>query len=379
MIDEAAFADLEIGVFGVVRAHIATEGFCDLVIVERADLLFVVLAVEEIGVDPLTSGGEQTPAFDGEIRVADDAGHFLTGTESAEIVDTAEGIGTVEFDVVGIVLDAFHDAVAIGVPTARDPGEFEGFPDMGPHGVEPLTITAERPIKIGVEDLPHLTVGGSVAEAFFAVGQDLAEVHGAGFVLRIAKGGFTEGTGEGGEDVGGAGFVVPDMGTVTEATAEVIIHTFEAVEFAIGRAEGGGGPESGEISHGRFANHGGDGGFVNGFDEEFGLLFELREVLGGVFGSGPGVGKFSGVPVTDDGVFFAFGSAPTTVLGRAIGEVPGKEVLIGGRLARSESALETEGGDWAGLSGFGAQCAIGGEVIPKEKGRVPPAASRPTF
>ena len=153
-------------------------------------------------------------------------------------------------------------------------------------------------------------------------------MHGALLVLREAERGFAEGAGEGGEEMSGAGFVIPDVRAIAEAAAVVIVDTLEAVEFAVGGAEGGGGAKGGEIRHGRFKNRRGKRGLTDGVDEKLGLLFETREVLSGVFGGGPSVGKFGGVPVADDGILFAFRGVPAAVSGRAIGEMPGEEEFV---------------------------------------------------
>ncbi len=150
----------------------------------------------------------------------------------------------------------------------------------------------------------------------------------------------------------GAGFVVPDVGAIAETTTVVVIDAFEAMEFAVGRAEGGGGTESGEIRHGSLQDDRRKRGFTDSFDEEFGLLFEAWEVLGGVRSSGPGIGEFSGIPVTDERIFVAFGGVPTAAGGSAIGEMPSEKEFVIGGLMWGESALERDSGDGIRLSRF---------------------------
>src|SRR5882762_2674871 len=108
---------------GIVGAHGAAQRGGDLIVAKGPDLLLVKAAIEEMRVDPAAAAFKQAMALSGEIRFADSARHFLAGAQSGQIVDTALRIGAVKFDVVGIVLDAFEDAIAIGVPTARNPGE----------------------------------------------------------------------------------------------------------------------------------------------------------------------------------------------------------------------------------------------------------------
>ena len=145
--------------------------------------------------------------------------------------------------------------------------------------------------------------------------------------------------------MGGAGFIIPNVRAIAEAAAEMIVNPFEPMEFAIGGTEGSGGAERGEISHGGFENDGRQSGFTNGFDEQFGLRFEVWEVLRRVFGSAPGARELSGIPVTDDGILFTFGSFPTTAGGRAIGKMPGEEEFVIGSGVRGDGALKTERAD----------------------------------
>jgi len=228
-----------------------------------------------------------------------------------------------------------------------------------------------------VDDLAHLPVGGGESAALDAVWEKLAEMHGALLILRKTERGSAQGAGEGGEEMGGAGFVIPDVGAIAEATAGVVVDAFEAVELTVGGAEGSGGAHGGEICHGGFDDSGWQRAFAHGFDEELGLGFEFREVLGGVFGGGPGVGKFGCIPVADDGVFLAFGRAPTAAGGSAIGKVPGEEEFVSGGLAGGNGALEAERADGVGFFGIGTERAIGGEIVPEKERGVPPAAGGP--
>ncbi len=164
--------------------------------------------------------------------------------------------------------------------------------------------------------------------------------------------------GERREETGGGGFVVPDVGAVAEAAAEVIGGAFEGVELAIGGAEAGGGDESGEIGEGGVLDFAGEGGFAEGADEFLGALFERGQMRGTVFGGGPGVGKAGGVPVADDVVFVTFGRIPAATFRRAIGEVPGEDKAVFGFGLRIDLLFETDGADCAGLSGFGAERAV---------------------
>ncbi len=158
------------GMFGIIGTHVAAKVIGNLGVLERTDLLFVVFAVEEIGVDPLTAAKEEAPAFGGEIWFVHHASHFFASAKGGQIINATERIRAIEFDVVCIVLDAFHHTVFIGVPAARNPGELNGFLDARPDAGEPFAIARESPIEIGVKDLTHLTVGGGETAAFLTVG-----------------------------------------------------------------------------------------------------------------------------------------------------------------------------------------------------------------
>src|ERR1039458_8096613 len=83
-----------------------------------------------------------------------------------------------------------------------------------------------------------LAIGGGVAPALRGVvGEVLAEADAAGVVEIEAEADGAQGAGEGGEEVGGGGFVIPNVGTTAVAAAGMIVNAFEAVEFAIGGAE----------------------------------------------------------------------------------------------------------------------------------------------
>ena len=65
-------------------------------------------------------------------------------------------------------------------------------------------------------------------------------MQGARVVHVVAEAGGAQGAGEGGEQMGGDGFVVPDVGAAAVAAARVIVGAFEAVELAVGGAEADG-------------------------------------------------------------------------------------------------------------------------------------------
>src|ERR1019366_1159716 len=141
-----------------------------------------------------------------------------------------------------------------------------------------------------------------------------------------------QGAGEGGEEVGGGGFVIPNVGTTAVAAAGMIVNAFEAVEFAIGGAEARGGDESGEIGAGGLLDDGGESGLAEGGGE---------------------------------------------AARRAIGEVPGEEEGEIGVAAGRDGAVKAKSADGADFGGFGAEFAIRGEIVPEEHGGIPPASLFP--
>ncbi len=126
LIEQAAITDLEFGLLRIFRAHIADGGRGDLVFGDAAHLLNIVVAVEEVRIDPLAAGGEELVIIVSGVGIAEGMGHLFGGAQRAQVIDAAERIRSVEFDVVGVVLDAIEDAAAARIPSAVDPGEGEG-------------------------------------------------------------------------------------------------------------------------------------------------------------------------------------------------------------------------------------------------------------
>src|ERR1019366_7946371 len=274
LIQQAAGTHLVLRLLGVLGTHVAAQRGGDLVFRHAADLLRVVFAVEQIGVNPLAAALEEAAVFDCRSRVARGAGHLFTGAQRAQIIDAAHRVGAIELHVVGVVLHAFQDAVAVGIPAAGDPGEFQSSLDAGPDAAQPVEIAGEPPIEIGVHDLAHGAIGGGAAPERLLGRQVPAEMQGAGGVEVVSETDGAQGAGEGGEQVGGYGFVVPDVGATAVAAAGVIVGAFEAVELAVGGAEADGRNQGGEIGAGGVLDGGRDGGLADGGGKAAGLLFE---------------------------------------------------------------------------------------------------------
>ena len=64
----------------------------------------------------------------------------------------------VELDVVGIVLHAFHYAVAVGIPSARNPGKLKRLLCARPGALKQCLVAADLPVQPRMDDLPHLAV-----------------------------------------------------------------------------------------------------------------------------------------------------------------------------------------------------------------------------
>ena len=120
----------------------------------------VVAAVEEIGIDPLAAGFEELwPST--ELR-RQRPGPFRRRHERAQIIDAAQRVGAVELDVVGVVLNAIQDAAALRIPSAGNPGEVDARWMLGHRSRSQAVSPESRQSSVGLNDLAHLSVGGSV-------------------------------------------------------------------------------------------------------------------------------------------------------------------------------------------------------------------------
>ena len=329
LIDKTAVAHLELWVQGVLGAHSLLEALGNFLLRNGANMLHVVFAVEEILIDPAASAFKQTVAVGREGRVAHSLGHAGHGAEGGQVPGGAHGVGAVELDIVGIVLDAVKDAGFALVPAAGAPGVGEGAFGGGPLSAEPCIVAGEGPVEVEVDDLAHLAVGGGSAPVLEAERELVAEVHVAIGIGGVAEVGFTHGAGEGGEEELGGYLVVPDMGAGAEAEAVLVAAALEAVEAAVGDAEAGVGDQGGEVGGGGVFDGGGEGGLGEGGGEGAGAGFELRQVGGDVLGDGPGVRELGAIVVAEEGVLLAGGGFPAAAGGGSVGEVPGEKEAEG--------------------------------------------------
>src|ERR1022692_707510 len=236
--------------FRVGGSHVADGRRRDLALRYPADLLHVELAVEQVLVDPGAALAEERLVLIGRGGISQYPRHLLGGPQSAQVIDPAERVWTIEFHIVRVVLNAFHYPVAIRVPTSWNPCERDGALDFGPMATEPFGVARELPIQVRLDDLAHLPVRSGIAEPIDAIGQHLAEAHAALVVLGESERGVAERARQAGEQELRRGLVVPDVGAVAEAAAALIVRPLKAVESAIRGAKRGLGHERGEIRHG---------------------------------------------------------------------------------------------------------------------------------
>ncbi len=142
LVGQAAVAHLELGLGGIVRAHITHRNGVDLVLGNPAHLLDIVFAVEKAGVDKLAPTLEQIAVIAGSRIIAQRPRHLLGGSQAAQVINPAQRIGTVELDIIRVVLHALHDAVAIRIPAAGNPREGQGQFDPRPQGAQPGSVAA---------------------------------------------------------------------------------------------------------------------------------------------------------------------------------------------------------------------------------------------
>src|SRR5208283_4801342 len=105
LIRQAAVAHLILRVFGIVGAHAAAQSVSDVRGGTAADFLNVILAVEQVRVNPLTPALEQAAVLVCRLAVPEGPRHLFASAKSAEIVNAAKRIGAIEFHVVGVVLN----------------------------------------------------------------------------------------------------------------------------------------------------------------------------------------------------------------------------------------------------------------------------------
>ena len=179
------------------------------------------------------------------------SGHPSHGAQRGQIPSAAHGIGAIELDVVGVVLDAIHDARLAFVPAARPPGVGESALGGGPLAAQPGIVAGEDPIEVELDDLTHLAVRGSRAPVLKAQGKLVAKVHVAFGIGGVAEVGLAHGAGQRGKEKLSGHLVVPHVGAGAETQARLVSATLKAMKTAVRNAEAGVRDECAQIDSGR--------------------------------------------------------------------------------------------------------------------------------
>src|SRR5438132_12328122 len=121
----------------------------------HADLLDVVLTVEQLAIDARTAGFVDRAVLIG-IRIAEEARDFFCRAERAEVESAAHGVGTVELDVVRIVLLALHHSIAVRIPQL--PRVVQRALGGGPDMPQKSVIAGALPFSIELDQRADLAV-----------------------------------------------------------------------------------------------------------------------------------------------------------------------------------------------------------------------------
>ncbi len=379
LVHEAAGGELVVGPREVGRAHADEEaGGHVLPALRRHDPVLVVLAVPEVGVDPARAALEEAPALGGEARLPEVARHLLRRAQRAEVPQAHLRVGAVVLDVHRVVLAALHDAVAVGVPPARDPAELDRLPHLRPQPPEEHVVPRELPVPVHLEDAAHLAVGRGPGELLRAPeGQVDAEAHEARVARGVVELHLAHRPRERAEEERRRLLVVPDVGARAVAAAGGVGAALPAVEAAVRGAEAGLGAQGREVEEGRLLHLGGEVAAEEGRDERDRAAVQLAQ---------PGKRLLRRVPrVREAGrVVVAHEVAGARRVGLrsprvAAGEVPGEEERHLARLAGGEVERHGERGHRhaGGRGGPLVEPAVGEEVVPEVEERPRPAALGP--
>src|ERR1039458_8012229 len=89
LVGEAATAYLVLGRLGILCPHVAAQIWRDIVLLEAGDFLDVILAIEQIGINPMLTLVRKPKVLLRRGGIANRAGHRGTGSQSAEVIDSA--------------------------------------------------------------------------------------------------------------------------------------------------------------------------------------------------------------------------------------------------------------------------------------------------
>src|SRR5437879_5189021 len=122
-------------------------------------MLLVVLAIEEVLVNPRAAPRVERDTLAREINLAQRAGHFSRGPQGAEVPEAHLWIWPEVFDIHGIVLAAFHYAILVGVPAAWKPAEFKCPACLWPEAFKPVSVSGQFPVAVELHQAAHLSIG----------------------------------------------------------------------------------------------------------------------------------------------------------------------------------------------------------------------------
>src|SRR5919205_3597377 len=152
------------------------------VFIHIVEHLHEILAVPEQLIQPPAAALEDLTAAPVKLRLSHDLRQLFDRAQSGQVVDATERIGSVELDVIGVVLPTVRYAVSIRVPVST--GIVDRALDAGPDLREPLPVGAQLPLPQYAQDAAHLPVEGGLRlliaprpDELLAEGFEAAEGH----------------------------------------------------------------------------------------------------------------------------------------------------------------------------------------------------------
>ena len=347
-------------------------------------------------VHPAPAALEQAPILAGGLHLAEMLRHLRARLEGAQVEAGEPGIGTEQLHVQGMVLAAFQDAVAVGVPAvlvAFRPRELDRFLHRGPVAPQPVAVAADLPVAVGLDHAAELPVrAGAEGGALRAERQAQAEPHAAVRALVVGEVEVAHRALQLRKQKRQRVGVVPDVGAGALAAALFRAQPLEAVERAVGEAQAGGRLQHRQVGRGRLQGRGRQGGAVQRLLEAQRLAMQAVPVLQGVAGAGGGVLEQRGVVVLPGrrrGRRLALRAGPP-VLGE-VGEAPGDDEAHAALRARRQVEAGAQGAGVAALETDSARCGFAvriaalrhragrGELAPVHLQAVEPGAAEPAL
>src|SRR5207247_101010 len=104
------------------------------------DFVLVVVAIEQVRVQPAAAALEEIPARPGEAGLAQITGHLLGRAQGSQVPRPHLRVWPDVLDIHSIVLAALHHTVAVGVPAALDPAELQRLASARPEGTQQIIV-----------------------------------------------------------------------------------------------------------------------------------------------------------------------------------------------------------------------------------------------